>query len=71
MLVLQGALPLLHHFKFIKTEVPDFEAYAGCCQLQDISRFMSEQGYAELSRNLFASRVEGGSYFDIVYKLLL
>ena len=68
LLVLKGAIALLKHFKYIKTEVPDFESYAGCCQLADISAFMTEYGYYELARNKFAGRAEGGSYFDIVYK---
>jgi FkbM family methyltransferase len=68
LLVLQGSLPILNNFKFIKTEVPDFESYEECCQLSDINNFMIEHGYKEFSRNKFASSAEGGSYFDIVYK---
>jgi FkbM family methyltransferase len=68
LLVLRGSLPVLNNFKFIKTEVPDFESYEGCCQLSDINDFMIKHGYKEFSRNKFASRAEGGSYFDIVYK---
>ena len=68
LLVLKGSISILDNFKFIKTEVSDFESYEGCCQLSDISDFMIEHGYNELSRNKFASRAEGGSYFDIVYK---
>lgn len=66
--VLRGSLPILQNIKFIKVEVPDFESYEGCCQLSDISSFMVENGYKEFSRNKFASRAEGGSYFDIVYE---
>ncbi|SFT41921.1 methyltransferase, FkbM family [Algoriphagus locisalis] len=66
--VLQGSLPILNNFKFIKLEVPDFESYEGCCQLSDIKHFMAEHGYKEFSRNKFASRTSVGSYFDIVYK---
>jgi hypothetical protein len=33
-----------------------------------MSTFMTEHGYREWSRSKFASRAEGGSYFDIVYK---
>ncbi len=68
LLVLRGSLPVLSNFKFIKTEVPDFESYEGCCQLSDINSFLIEHGYKEFSRKKFASRAEGGSYFDIVYK---
>lgn len=68
LLVLRGSIPVLNNFRYIKTEVPDFESYEGCCQLSDINDFMIEHGYREFSRNKFASRAEGGSYFDIVYK---
>jgi FkbM family methyltransferase len=67
LLVLHGAEPVLGHFKFIKTEVPDFEAYAGCAQLADIERFLRDRGYEELARNRFASRPGGGHYYDVVY----
>src|SRR5262245_10761460 len=67
LLVLQGAEPLLGHFRFIKTEVPDFEAYAGCAQLGDMDRFLQAHGYRELMRQRFATRAAGGSYFDVLY----
>jgi FkbM family methyltransferase len=68
LLVLKGADPVLHNFKYIKTEVPDFESYEGCCQLLDIDSFLTRHGYKEFSRNKFANRAEGGSYYDIVYR---
>ena len=67
LLVLRGADPVLGHFRYIKTEVPDFEAYAGCAKLEDIERFLGERGYVEVSRNRFASRSGGGHYYDVVY----
>ena len=67
LLVLRGAEPVLSHFKFIKTEVPDFEAYAGCAKLEEIERFLLDRGYVELARNHFASRAGGGNYYDVVY----
>ena len=48
--------------------MPDFESYEGCCQLIDMSEFMKVHGNVEYSRNKFASREEGGDYYDIVYK---
>jgi FkbM family methyltransferase len=69
LLVLRGAEPLLSGFKFIKTEVPDFEAYAGCAQLEDVERYLGARGYAELTRHRFASRPGGGNYYDVVYAL--
>jgi FkbM family methyltransferase len=68
LLVLKGAAPLLQHFKYIKTEVPDFESYAGCCQLTDIDAFLTQRGYRILSRHKFAERPQGGSYYDVVYE---
>jgi FkbM family methyltransferase len=68
LLVLQGSLRVLSGFKFIKTEVPDFESYEGCCQLSDIDAFMTAHGFKEIHRKKFASRADGGSYFDIVYQ---
>jgi len=68
LLVLRGSIPILNNFKFIKTEVADFESYEGSCQLSDINSFMIEHGYKELFRKKQAGLAEGGSYFDIVYK---
>lgn len=68
LLILQGCIDLVENFKYIKIEVPDFESYEGCCQLDDIAKFMTDHGYVELSRNKFAGRETVGNYFDIVYK---
>jgi hypothetical protein len=67
LLVLRGAQPLLERFSFVKTEVPDFEAYAGCAKLDEIDGFLTERGYTEIARNWFASRPGGGRYYDVVY----
>lgn len=68
LLVLTGAVPILSHLSFIKTEVADFESYAGGCQLSDIDSFMAEHGFKEYYRRTFASRTEGGNYYDITYR---
>lgn len=68
LLVLRGAERLLSHFRFIKVEVPDFEAYAGCCQLAEVQRFLQWHGFREWSRHKFADHPEGGAYYDIVYR---
>ena len=68
LLVLKGAEAILHGFKFIKTEVADFESYAGCCQLRDIDQFLKLRGFREFSCCTFAERPEGGSYYDVVYE---
>ena len=68
LLVLEGSKSIMHNFKYVKTEVPDFEAYKGCCQLKDLQSFMINHGYIEVYRNKFASHPNGGSYYDIMYK---
>lgn len=68
LLVLKGSLPLLKHFKFIKTEVADFEAYEGCCQLDDIDDFMVSNGFEEYHRKNFGKPTKsGGQYYNIFY----
>jgi FkbM family methyltransferase len=67
LLVLKGALALLRNFKYIQTEVADFEAYRGCCQLADIEAYLAQSGYEECARKMLAQHPNGGRYFDIVF----
>lgn len=68
LLVLKGAIPVIKNFTYIKTEVPDFESYKGCCQLKDIESFLSALGYKEFSRHKFIEHPDEGNYYDVVYK---
>lgn len=68
LLVLRGAVSLLPRFRFIKTEVPDFEAYEGCAQLAEMTAFLASHGYAEGARHAFASHAGGGRYYDVVFR---
>lgn len=67
LLVLKGALSLLKEFRFIKTEVADFESYKGCCQLSEIDKFLVAHGFRRIAKREFAGRVGTGSYFDVLY----
>ena len=67
LLVLKGAVSIMQNFTHIKTEVPDFESYKGCCQLVDIESFLVRHGYQKFSRHKFAEHPEGGNYYDVVY----
>lgn len=66
--VLKGAREILHHFRYIKAEVPDFEAYAGCCRLEGLTSFLNAADYREYSRSVFAEHPGGGRYYDIVFE---
>lgn len=68
LLVLKGAERLLRGFAFVKTEVPDFEAYAGCVQLEELAQYLGDRGFRELTRHRFASRPGGGHYYDVVFE---
>ncbi|HTB26938.1 MAG TPA: FkbM family methyltransferase [Puia sp.] len=68
LLVLKGAESILNNFTYIQTEVPDFEAYKGCCQLKDLQSFLGERGYKEISRSRFATHPGGGNYYDMIFK---
>jgi FkbM family methyltransferase len=68
LLVLKGGWPILKNFHYVKTEVADFESYAGCCRLEDLDQFMRTHGFREFSRHAFAHRDGGGTYYDITYK---
>jgi FkbM family methyltransferase len=68
LLVLRGAAALLSQLKYIRTEVADFEAYEGCCQLADIESFLAAHGFRERIRKVIARHPTGGGYYDIVYE---
>jgi FkbM family methyltransferase len=68
LLVLKGAAAILPKLRFIKTEVPDFESYEQCCQVEEMTRFLEHHGFREYIRQPFATRLEGGTYYDIVYR---
>jgi FkbM family methyltransferase len=68
MLVLKGAIPVLKQFQFVKTEVADFESYAGCCRLDNLSDFMHKQGFSIFRKSPFAARGGVGTYYDVVFR---
>lgn len=65
--ILKGCGSTIKNFSFIKIEAPDFEAYDGCCRLEEIDLFMREAGFYEYARNRFASKRGVGNYYDVVY----
>ena len=67
LLVLRGAESILGQFSFIKTEVADFEAYRGCCQLADMEEFLAARRFRRLDSRCFAKGPGGESYYDVTY----
>jgi FkbM family methyltransferase len=68
LLVLEGAVELLHHFKYVKTEVADFDSYLGCCKLSDLLPFVKQHGFQEVRRDAFKTSPGVGTYYDILFR---
>ncbi len=68
LLVLQGAERSLSQFRYVKTEAADFEAYRGGCSISDLAAFLGKHGFRERSRDAFAARPGGGTYFDVLFE---
>ena len=67
LLVLKGAIDILPHIKYVKTEVADFESYASCCQLKDLDAFFREHNFRRIAERRFAYKEGIGSYYDVLY----
>jgi FkbM family methyltransferase len=68
LLVLRGASAHLSAFRFVQTEVADFEAYTGGCTLAELAAFLGERGFAECGRTLIEEHPGGGAYYDVLYE---
>jgi len=67
LLVLKGADKTLNNIRFIKVEAADFEAYRGCCKVEDIDKFLTNLGFKEIDRQKMDSSKENMNYFDLLY----
>ena len=68
LLILKGAIPLLPGIAFIKTEVPDFEAYEGCPDLSEFTAFMAQHGFRLVSKRAIPASTRNRAYYDVTYK---
>jgi hypothetical protein len=66
--VLRGAAPILHRFRFIYSEVADFEAYVGCAQLSEMTQFLESFGFRRTACFVRARHPDGGRYYDVLYE---
>jgi FkbM family methyltransferase len=67
LLVLRGAISLLPHIKYVRTEVADFEAYTGCCKLDEMDHFFKEFSFRRIAKGRFAHKKGVGSYYEVLY----
>ncbi len=68
LLILKGAIPLLSSMAYVKTEVPDFEAYSGCPMLPEFTSFMKHQGFRLVSKRPMANSTSSRAYYDAIYQ---
>ena len=68
LLVLNGAIGTLPRFKYVRAEVADFEAYAGCCTLTEMDEFFEQHGFCRIAKGMFAHKKNVGSYYDVLYR---
>jgi FkbM family methyltransferase len=65
--IIRGGKALLPQIQFIKTEVADFESYAGGCQLKEMDEFLRAAGFRRRAAVPFASATRVGTYYDVLY----
>jgi 2-O-methyltransferase len=68
LLVLKGAGELLANLRFVKTEAVDFEAYEGCCKVEDLQAYLHHYGFRETARVRCAGNRQSGNYYDLWYE---
>lgn len=68
LLVLKGAIPVLENFRFIRAEVADFESYAGCCRMPELTDFLEKRSFVLVRTTPFAKNEGGGTYYEVLYK---
>ena len=67
LLVLQGARNILRQFSYIKLEAWDFNAYDGCCQMDELIAYLKQFHFYEKKRSKFAEHPGGGGCYDLIF----
>lgn len=68
LLVLKGAVNSIGYFKFIRTEAADFESYAHCARLEELTSYLGQFRFRLIRSDKFAESPDGGQYFDVLYE---
>lgn len=67
-LVLNGAEQIINNFEYIISEAATFEAYKGCGMLADIEKFMDNNDFELVWKELQVAKEGLGEYYDVCYK---
>jgi FkbM family methyltransferase len=66
--VLRGAKEKVRSFRYIQAEAADYEAYVGCCKVDDLVAMLGEEGFDLRETRPFKMEVEVGNYYDLVFE---
>jgi len=67
-MVLKGAVRTLTQLKFVLAEAADFEAYAGCAQVDELTSYLNSAGFMLIRTDRQMESPQGERYFDLLYR---
>jgi len=68
LMVLKGAVRTLTQLKFVLAEAADFEAYAGCAQVDELTSYLNSAGFKLIRSDRQMESPQGERYFDLLYR---
>ena len=68
LMVLKGAVRTLTQLKFVLAEAADFEAYAGCAQVDELTSYLNSAGFKLVRSDRQMESPQGERYFDLLYR---
>ncbi len=68
LMVLKGAVRALAHLKFVWTEAADFESYAGCARVDELTAYLRPFGFTLIRSDMRKESRQGERYFDLLYR---
>ena len=66
--VLAGIGDLLSHFRILKLEAADYEAYAGAPLIDEVARYAVSEGYREVARIPFGGARTERRFYDLIFE---
>jgi len=68
LMVLKGAVRTLTQLKFVLAEAADFEAYAGCARVDELTSYLSSAGFKLIRSDRQMESPQGERYFNLLYR---
>ena len=68
LMVLKGAVRTLTQLKFVLAEAADFEAYAGCARVDELTSYLNSAGFTLIRSDRQMESPQGERYFNLLYR---